>query len=269
MLIAGRIQTPSRDLRFLLQQILFASRRCLTICSIKLANRLPASIAGSTDTRATPAAMRATAAPASAAPATNIPALTLPPLAIPIDASPTPNTGDSVMVMTPRWLDDIFMGRKTLVVQGLKRRPGRLWLGYGGKIYGHVEVTRVDKMTAQEFRAAHALHLWPPCQPLPCKENNIFGLTIAGVEALPEPLPYGGGQRYRRCEKVEISKKAAERRLADRLHQYVENIKKTKKKSTKNNRQTAQTEKAHTAKPEAPGQQHEEGQRDEREEPTS
>ena len=57
-------------------------------------------------------------------------------------------------------------------------------------------------------------------------------------------MPYGGGQRYRRCEKVEISKKAAERRLADRLHQYAENIKKTKK-STKNNRQTARTQKAH------------------------
>lgn len=192
------------------------------------------------------------AAPACPDPAAKVPVLTLPPPAIPVDASPTPQTGERVMVMRPRWLDDVFAGRKTLEVRSVPWRPQRVWLGYSGKIYGCAVIRGVTKMTEREFRNARALHLWSAYQPLPYNREKLFGLALAGVEAFAEPLPYAGGRVFRRYANDVVTKAKKKRRRGgepcpeDRVPEGAEGISET-------GRRGAPKQKARAAKAKRPG----------------
>ena len=46
-----------------------------------------------------------------------------------------PQQGDRILVLKPHWLEQILALKKTLEIRGSKLKPGRYFLGCGGRIY--------------------------------------------------------------------------------------------------------------------------------------
>ena len=99
-----------------------------------------------------------------------------------------PQRGERIMVLQWQWLVHVLSGKKTVEVRNKKIRPGHVWLGHGGKIYGHVNITNSFEMTVEEFRKSSDAHLWPEDQKPPY--NRLCGLTLGEPRALQEPLAY-------------------------------------------------------------------------------
>ena len=198
--------------------------------------------------------MRPVAAPACPAPAAKLPVLKLPPPAIPVDVTPAPQTGDKVMAMSLRWLDDILAHRKTVVVRNKPWRPGWIWLASGGKVYGRAKIKSVTHMTEQEFRNARGLHLWPACQPLPYDKDNLYGLALQTVESLEKAYPglfSNNVFRHRDAVPKKAQKKRrpkAEPGPEDCGPQTAESIKEAREKNVETDQQTVPKQQAGIAK---------------------
>ena len=105
------------------------------------------------------------------------------------DEGPTvPKVGQRIMVLRQPWLDYILDGSKTMELRGRRYRMGHAWLGMGGSIYGRVNVVGAVSLTTEEFRAREQEHRWPANADAPYK--TLWGLMLADVVRLPEPLPY-------------------------------------------------------------------------------
>ena len=110
--------------------------------------------------------------------------------AIPLafDGVAGPEVGQRVMVLGQPWLELILSGLKTMEVRGSKCQLGMVWLGYAGLIHGRVVISSAAVLDEDEFRAALPLHRWPEDKPLPYK--RCWGLMLAELVVLPEPVPY-------------------------------------------------------------------------------
>ena len=135
-----------------------------------------------------------------------------------------PKINDRIMVLRPPWLDYILEGSKTMELRGRKSRNGMVWLGCNSKIYGRATITSTVSLTAEEFRAREAEHLWPADLEIPYR--NPCGLMLEDVIKLPAPIPYWqppsalGWNVYRREEtdwsmKTSSNRKAKKRGLDD------------------------------------------------------
>ena len=56
-------------------------------------------------------------------------------LAAPPGSMAKPQQGDRILVLKPTWLEQILALKKTLEIRGSKLKPGRSFLGCGGRIY--------------------------------------------------------------------------------------------------------------------------------------
>ena len=56
-------------------------------------------------------------------------------LAAPPGPMAKPQQGDRILVLKPHWLEQIVALKKTLEIRGSKLKPGRYFLGCGGRIY--------------------------------------------------------------------------------------------------------------------------------------
>ena len=99
-----------------------------------------------------------------------------------------PKVGQRIMVLRQPWLDYILEGSKTMELRGRRYRLGHAWLGMGGCIYGRVNVVGAVALTTEELRAREQEHRWPTDADAPYK--TTWGLMLADVERLAEPLPY-------------------------------------------------------------------------------
>ena len=59
-------------------------------------------------------------------------------LAAPPGPMAKPQQGDRILVLKPHWLEQILALKKTLEIRGSKLKPGRYFLGCGGRIYASV-----------------------------------------------------------------------------------------------------------------------------------
>jgi len=99
-----------------------------------------------------------------------------------------PAIGDPILVVKQPWLDHILAGRKTLEVRNRCCKPGRVWLGMQGRIFGRVEIGPCFTMTPGEFRRRQDQHLWPADTDPPYA--RVCGLPLQAVQRLPSPLEY-------------------------------------------------------------------------------
>ena len=126
--------------------------------------------------------------------AIDVPPLVLPPTVIDIDAEDEratemiPQIGDRILVVREEWCRKILEGKKTMEIRSTKTRPGLVWLGFDGNVYGQVEITHAKVLTEAEFRARADAHLWPEDSPVPY--TRLCGWNLANAKVLPKPVPY-------------------------------------------------------------------------------
>ena len=104
------------------------------------------------------------------------------------DGPMVPKVGQRIMVLRQPWLDYILDGSKTMELRSRRYRMGHAWLGMGGRIYGRVNVVGAVALTTEELQAREQEHRWPADADVPYK--TTWGLMLADVERLPEPLSY-------------------------------------------------------------------------------
>ena len=127
-------------------------------------------------------------------------------------AALTPQLNDRIMVVKPEWMERILCGDKTREVRAMRARPGPVWLGHEGKIYGQVTITDNCVMSEDEFCSRESEHRWPQHAPVPYA--RLCGLALSSPERLPQPLPYWrpggaiGWNRYRTSKDDLLRKKA-------------------------------------------------------------
>ena len=102
--------------------------------------------------------------------------------------APMPAIGDRIMIVKQPWLDHILAGRKTLELRSRASKPGHVWLGMQGRIFGRVKIGASFTMTVEEFRSREDEHLWPADREPPYA--RLCGLPMEDIQRLPVPLDY-------------------------------------------------------------------------------
>ena len=100
-----------------------------------------------------------------------------------------PQSGDSIMILTDRWLQLILSGRKTLELRHQTRAAGVKFLGCKSLIHGVIETAAAQPInTLERFRELEDQHCVANATKLPY--NKTFGLPILRCVAFAEPIPY-------------------------------------------------------------------------------
>ena len=109
-------------------------------------------------------------------------------LAAPPGSMAKPRHGDRILVLKPHWLEQILALKKTLEIRGSKLKPGRYFLGSGGKIYASaildapIAIENVTQWIA--LREDHKVKT----DALPYRKT--YGLPIKKLSQLKETVPY-------------------------------------------------------------------------------
>ena len=104
------------------------------------------------------------------------------------EAIAQPKVGDRIMVLKATWLNLILQRVKTMEIRSQMIKPGFVWLGMGGFIYGSCNIASSRLLSALEFRKLTNMHRWPLANKLP--KGRICGLHLVNVQAISKPIRY-------------------------------------------------------------------------------
>ena len=99
-----------------------------------------------------------------------------------------PQQGDRILVLKSHWLEQILALKKTLEIRGSKLKPGRYFLGCGGKIYASAIL---DAPIAIETKAQWiALREDHKVKTDALPYRKTYGLPIKKLTQLKKAVPY-------------------------------------------------------------------------------